>query len=140
MLLERPAIEISNCKCSQTFATMAFFDSDYDYDSDDYSDGEPHLILREEVREGDYNAVSTSLNLGSNPNDCDCEHGNYTILHWAAALTDPDNFEEARTYTIDNIEDRRKIVTVLLQHGANSSAIWWQQQFLGNHDGQFRGT
>ena len=105
----------------------------YGYDSES-SDGEPCLTLKEEVRIGDYFAVEAALEAGSNPNDCDDD--NYTLLHWAAGMTDPDNLDEVNAKSRSNLNSRRRIVTLLLDRGAIAWHIWWRQEFFGNHEGQ----
>ena len=106
-----------------------------DYDSDSASVGEPHLHLKEYVREGKYTAVKESLDDGGNPNDVDSNSNNYAILHWAADMTDKDNLEEVRA-TKYKISDWRKIVKLLLEHEVKSWSMWWQQQFNGDHYGK----
>lgn len=107
--------------------------SDY-YDSDysDYSDGEPYLSLKEEVRRGDVDAVREALDGGgANPCEVDQDHGNYTLLHWAVGMTDEDGAKEVGASELDSsIDQRREIVRVLLRHGANAWPVWWHEDFI----------
>lgn len=115
---------------------MSFSDSDgYDDWGSNVSDGEPYLALKEEVRSGRYQAILEALKDGSDPNDCDHDHGGYTLLHWAAGMTDEDNLDELGSSIPWNMARRRQIVRLLLERGANAWGVWWRQEFFGNSYG-----
>lgn len=114
------------------------FTDDEDYFESDASDDEPYLSLKEEIRQGNLHAVREALDSGADPNEYDTDTGNYTVLHWAAGMTDEDNLEEvgARNRGKFAKEDRVRIVRLLLDRGATAWGIWWQQNFFGDHTGQ----
>lgn len=99
------------------------------FDSDEATcDGEPVLPLKEEIRQGDKNAVRQALADGTlDPNARDDD---YTLLRWASIHTDLDLLEEEGLLT-DNMADRRAIVEELLKGGANPNTVWTQDDFSG---------
>lgn len=95
------------------------------FESDEATcEGEPALPMKEEIRNGDLDAVRHALNDGTlDANACDED---YTLLHWAAAYTDVDILEEEGLET-ENIAERRMIVHELLEQGANVNTVWIQE-------------
>lgn len=110
-------------------------DSDVEYDSE-ASNGEPYFTLKEEVRRGDYYAIKMALDSGRDPNDRDRDHGDYTLRHWAAGMTDEDNLRWMNAQSYSSMMTRRGVVALLIERGAIAWRIWWRQEFWGNHTGQ----
>lgn len=104
-----------------------------DYYTSDESDDEPCLHLKEQVRQGNYNAVRIALEKGADPNDSDQDSGDYTLLHWAAGLTDEDNLREVGACKGTTMTVRKRIVELLLERRADPWCIWWKQCFSSTH-------
>jgi hypothetical protein len=63
-----------------------------------------------------------ALDAGKDPNERDSEIGDHALLHWAAGVTDEENWDEvgAHRFTMVPRSRRRKIVELLVKRGAHT--------------------
>jgi ankyrin repeat protein len=114
-----------------SISTMSNPYSDYDSYSD-IDDG-PCFSVKEEIRQGNHDAVKKELKRGVDPNDFDPDYeadeipsppSRYTLLHWAARHMDVEYLQHERLPI--RLDSRVNIVRLLLQNGAKVNTIWWK--------------
>ena len=96
-------------------------------DMENESGYDPYFSIKEAIQRGDLEAIRSALNDIPFLENEKIRH-NQTVLHWAAAMKDEDCLEEEDACRYGtSLDIRRKIVRLLLDHGAKALTIWRQQ-------------